>query len=129
LALMLYGAIGWAYDDEMVAKALANCSANQMTLNICSWHRAELAEQEMLQTYARLRSQVLGTPALAALESAQAHWLTYRASECRYRISGLTPDGSMVAQWRDDCRRTATEARTLELRKHLGCVSQGCPGR
>ena len=129
LALLLSATVGWTYDDDMVANALRNCTANQLTLKVCSWHRAELSEKKMQQAYSQLRSRLVGTPALPALESAQKGWLAYRAGECSYRISGLTPDGSMVPQVRDDCRRAVTDARTAELTKHLSCNAQGCPGQ
>jgi uncharacterized protein YecT (DUF1311 family) len=129
LALLLGTTIGYAYDADMVSKAMRNCNANQQSQNVCAWHRAELAEKEMQQTLSQLQSQLQGTGSAAALESAQTAWLAYRTRECAYRISGLTPDGSMRGQWQDSCRQSLTDARNAELKRHLNCRAQGCPGQ
>jgi uncharacterized protein YecT (DUF1311 family) len=129
LALLLGATTGWAYDSDTVAKAMRNCSANQLSLNVCAWDRAELAEKEMQNTLSQLRSNLEGSAAFAALESAQTAWVAYRTQECAYRVSGLMPDGSMRAQWLDDCRRSLSEARNAELKQHLSCRAAGCPGQ
>jgi uncharacterized protein YecT (DUF1311 family) len=48
---------------------------------------------------------------------------------CRYAVSGLTPDGSMRDQVQSDCRALRTEERTLQLKEFAQCDSAGCPGQ
>jgi uncharacterized protein YecT (DUF1311 family) len=105
------------------------CQTNQDTLNECAERKLHRAEARMKTAFEAVLAKVRGTRSEPLLRESQDLWLKFREADCRYFISGLTPDGSMVEQVRNDCRTRRTEQRTLQLKEMNKCVAAGCPGQ
>jgi len=129
VGVVMFSGASLGYDPQMVKEALKNCSTNQLSLNVCAWHRAEIADKELTAVYQQLLGRLTGRPSEVLLKESQATWIKFRDLDCQYEVSGLTPDGSMVPQWRDNCREARTKQRISEIRKFLRCTQNGCPGQ
>ncbi len=105
------------------------CQGNQDTLNECAERKLRAAEARMKAAVDALLTMVHGTDSEPLLKESQELWLKFREADCRYAISGLTPDGSMAGQVRNDCRARRTEQRAQQLREMGKCVAAGCPGQ
>jgi uncharacterized protein YecT (DUF1311 family) len=113
---------------QTTAEAI-RCQTNQITLNECAQQKLHRAEIRMEEAFEALLAMVRGTESEPLLKESQDLWLKFREADCRYFISGLTPDGSMVEQIRNDCRALRTEQRALQLKEMGKCVEAGCPGQ
>ena len=116
-------------ESRATGPAATGCDANQATLNACAERKLRDAEALMNKALSALMDVVRGTDSEAMLKESQGSWLKFREADCRYVVSGLTPDGSMREQWQNDCRARRTDERTKELKEMGQCVSAGCPGQ
>ena len=130
-AVCLVVPLGVAHESDSKATqtACTRCEANQATLNACAERKLRHAEMLMNKALSAVLDVVRGTDSEVLLKESQESWLKFREADCRYVISGLTPDGSMREQWQNDCRTGRTEERTKELKEMGQCVSAGCPGQ
>jgi uncharacterized protein YecT (DUF1311 family) len=127
--VLFLGAAMAAHADSQSPKGdESRCDGNQQTLNDCSQRRLKAVEQRMKKSFDDLLERVRGTDSERELTESQDLWFKFREADCRYDISGLTPDGSMVEQVRNDCRARHTKERVKQLEAYLQCTSAGCPG-
>ncbi len=128
-AAFVVASVGRSAESNDKPGAEIQCNANQDTLNACAEKSLLRAEASMKQVLSALFEAVRGTASEPLLKESQELWLNFGEADCRYAISGLTPDGSMRNQWQNDCRTQRTEQRTRQLKEFAQCVSAGCPGQ
>jgi uncharacterized protein YecT (DUF1311 family) len=129
LGCALLGPTAWSSDLKATPDANTRCDQNQLTLNECALRRLREAEAVMKKSLDTLLDRVRGTDSEGLLKESQESWLKFREADCRYTISGLTPDGSMREQWQNDCRARHTRERTKQLEEFRQCDGNGCPGQ
>jgi len=126
-AVALGSEVTWA--DTKEKPAAARCDTNQQTLNACAEQRLQRAEAALNKVFTSLLKVVQGSNSETLLKESQKLWSKFREADCRYAVSGLTPDGSARDQVQNDCRALRTEERVLQLKEFAQCDSAGCPGQ
>jgi uncharacterized protein YecT (DUF1311 family) len=125
-------ASGWVASSSLGPAAAAQntpCDANQLSLNECAERDFKAAEANMTQVLTTLLERLKGTESAALLRESQNSWLQFRDADCRYYVSGLSPGGSMLGEWQNECRTSRTQDRTKQLEQMRQCESNGCPGQ
>ena len=124
-AIALVSDVIWA--DTKKPPAAVRCDTNQDTMNACAEQKLQRAEAALSKVFASLLQVVRGSNSDKLLKESQDLWSRFREADCRYVVSGLTPDGSMRDQLKNDCLARRAEERTVQLKELAQCVSAGCP--
>jgi uncharacterized protein YecT (DUF1311 family) len=131
--LLIASAVAWGSEvisaDTKDKQAALPCDTNQDTLNACAERRLQRAAAVLNKVFTSLLQVVQGSNSETLLQESQKLWSKFREADCRYAVSGLTPEGSMRDQVQNDCRALRTEERTVQLKGFAQCGSAGCPGQ
>ena len=118
----------FSIDDEMLAEALAYCEKNQLTANICAWHKGQLADKRLKATYQIQYNRLTDKKDRARLETAQREWEKYRDANCYYEARGSVEDGGTKFPMEFDlCIERLTDHRTGMIQEFIACDVNGCP--
>lgn len=98
-----------------VAALLAECDANQTSMNFCAWRDQIVAERDLQQVIARQESE--HPERKAALEARVARWKKARDASCEKSAIKEWGDGSMRPAAQSICATAATKKMTKRLSK------------
>lgn len=110
------------------AEALKNCDANQMSLNLCSFHRYKKVDAELNRIYQAHLARMSSKVDVQRYREAQRAWLKYAEADCLYRNGPREESGTIWPLLQNTCLSEHTEARLRVLRQHFSCTQDGCPG-
>lgn len=109
-------------DADEVAAALANCKLDQMTMNLCAWHRYRDALQALDVARSKLHQALVGDPVRQArLARAQSTWVEFRNAQCDFEAA-RADGGSSVWYLAYDCRKQLTDERIAVLTRAGRCI-------
>ena len=110
------------------AEALKNCDANQMSLNLCSFHRYKKVDAELNRIYQAHLARMSSKVDVQRYREAQRAWLKYAEADCLYRNGPREESGTIWPLLQNTCLSEHTEARLRILRQQFNCTQDGCPG-
>ncbi len=102
------------------AQPQPNCKSakTQVEMNVCAQKDAQAADQQLNQTYRRVRAKFKGMSQDNQLVNAQLAWIKFRDSECTF-ASDRYKGGSIAPLVYSRCVETLTIQRTKSLENYL----------
>src|SRR5690606_2306223 len=73
--------------EQIESEALKHCDRDQLSMNLCSFHKYKLADAELNELYKRLLTD-LDQPNATRFRKAQRAWLKYMSAEPQKSHSG-----------------------------------------
>jgi uncharacterized protein YecT (DUF1311 family) len=99
-------------------------------LTECVDQRLKRADADLNTVYAAVQKKIEAADQ-KRLRDAERAWITFRDTECLYRIGGEHQGGTLWPMLELQCRADLTEARVKDLREQLKCPSfdLSCPAK
>jgi uncharacterized protein YecT (DUF1311 family) len=117
-----------ADQEQLEREALKDCDANQMTLNLCSYHRYKALDAELNRLYQAQRARLKGTRLEQRFVESQRAWLRYRDADCLYQVGPREESGSIWPLEFNDCQSAHSRERIKLLKSFVDCRRDGCLG-
>lgn len=108
-----------ALPESELTQLLANCGANQMSMNICAWRDEMVAERELKKVVAEKISRV--PECGASIESKVAAWEHVRDSGCEKSATKDYDDGSIKPMAQAMCMKDETVKMTKRVKRIKKC--------
>jgi uncharacterized protein YecT (DUF1311 family) len=91
-------------------------------MTMCADQHLKDADNSLNSAYAALMKKI-DAPDQHRLRAAEKAWITFRDSECLYRIGGENQGGTLWPMLELRCKADLTEGRVTELRGEIKCAS------
>jgi uncharacterized protein YecT (DUF1311 family) len=118
--------VGFALSTTVVAHAQPlDCSGQELTtigMTDCAEQRLKRADSDLNQAYAGLMKKIEASDQ-KLLRTAEKAWISFRDSECSYRIGSGDKGGTLRPMREMRCRAELTEARAKDFRTEIKCQS------
>ncbi|MGF6570853.1 uncharacterized protein YecT (DUF1311 family) [Paraburkholderia sp. GAS333] len=98
---------------------LANCDANQTSLNFCAWRDRVVAEQKMQDAVDAREAKSPGCK--AHLENKIAFWKKRRDANCKKSAKAKNGGGSIVPMVIAACQAAETDRMTKKIASNYRC--------
>lgn len=105
-----------------IKEALKNCSANQISINICAWHRYKETEKDLENATARLSGALSNNEQRQALDTAHREFIQFRNATCAFDLARVE-GGSMGFSVLYRCRRAYDTRRIHALNYYVDCLA------
>ncbi len=100
---------------------LADCTASQLSMNICSFQRLIAAELTLNSNLQSIIQQLPNSCKNTLMES-QKKWTLSRDSECRKTANEDAMGGTMFPVLYSSCQTISTQQRNIKILTILGCA-------